>query len=90
MPLPAHARMSSGLLSRMGLPATLDGLPVGKVHIAHGTRVQLGDATYERDVATIHKVFEPALGQQLDHPDGSFILDAMIGDNGLNQRWILR
>lgn len=90
MPLPAVIRAGAAALARMGMPATLDGADCGRVHIAHGVRVQLEDVVAERTVATVGRTASPTRGQVLVHPDGTYTLDTLLSDNGVNARFILR
>lgn len=80
----------AAVLARMGQPSTLDGADCGKVHLARGVRVQLEDVMVLRNVATIGIAYAPVRGQSLVHPDGEYVLDALLGDNGVNRRFILR
>lgn len=60
-----------------------------RVNIEHGVQVQgyEEDATFERSVATILKSLAPKKGDTLTHPDGSFVLDGMVTDNGYTVRY---
>lgn len=90
MPLLAFVRAGAAALARMGMPATLDGEDAGRVHVAHGVRVQFDEAVSDRTVATISRQYTPRAGQALVHPDGTFTLDSRLSDNGVNVRFILR
>lgn len=87
---PAFVRAGAAALSILGQPATLNGADAGRVHVARGVRVVLDDVETTRDVATIGLSALPRQGMTLVHPDGTFVLDNLIGDNGVNRRYVLR
>lgn len=103
MSLGAFARMSSDILNAIGEGSTLRANVPCKVNIEHGVQLTGAlprsgvnyvahddDFITERSVATIPKSLAPKAGDALTHPDGAYILDALLSDNGYNQRFILR
>lgn len=90
MPTPAAVRASASVLARLGMASTLDGADCGKVHVAHNVNVHMDDVVIRKSVATIANTAAPAAGRALVHPDGAYILDSLLSDNGCNSRWTLR
>lgn len=90
MPTPAAIRAGVSVLARMGQPSTLDGVDCGNVHVARNASVQMDDVVIRRSIATIANSAAPAAGKVLVHPDGTFVLDILMRDGGVNSRWILR
>ena len=86
---PAFVRAGAAALSILGQAATLNGANAGRVHVARGVRLVLEDVEVTRDVATVGLPANPRQGMTLVHPDGTFKLDVLIGDNGVNRRYIL-
>lgn len=96
--IPAFVRASKRVLGRLGEDALLRGAPCGKVNIEHGVQFEgfdgeraasRGDVTMQRDVATIHKDYNPRIGDVLQHPDGVFRLDALVEDDGQTRRFVV-
>ncbi len=48
------------------------------------------DMVVEKSVATFLKSVGAAAGDTLVHPDGTFVLDAILSDTGYTRRFILR
>jgi hypothetical protein len=44
----------------------------------------------DKDIATISTSVNPKVGDTLDHPDGKFVLDAMLEDKGAFRRFVIR
>ena len=89
MPHPALIRAGAQLLAATGQAATLNGADAGRVHVARGVRLVVDDIETTRDVATISVAVSPRTGQTLVHPDGTWQLDVLVGDNGINRRYVL-
>lgn len=79
-------------LSLLGEGATLRGTVPCQVNIEHG--VQLtgfeDDMVVAKSIATIAKTYAPKVGDTLTHPDGAFVLDAVLVDTQATTRFILR
>ncbi|MEP6587142.1 MAG: hypothetical protein ABJA84_00090 [Polaromonas sp.] len=62
-----------------------------RINIEHGVQVVGMDdnLVVERSVATISRLVAPKVRDTLTHPDGSYRLDAIHQDNGVNVRFIL-
>lgn len=91
MPSPAAVRAGASILNRLGLASTLNGDDCGKVHVEHGVRVYLDDNVAAlRNVATIALTYAPKAGDTLVHPDGTYVLDRLLQQNGVNARFIVR
>lgn len=87
----AFQRMTGSVLALLGEDAFLRGTVPCKVNVEHSVQVTAEDGlVYERDVATIDKAVNPAVGDTLTHPDGNYILDRRFQDNGYSIRFILR
>ena len=90
MPKAAFVRAGAAILRSLGESSTLDGVDCGNVHVARGQRVEANDVLVLRDVATIGVEFAPRKEQTLMHPDGTFVLDALLKDNGVTRKFVLR
>lgn len=56
-----------------------------------GTTYTQGDyMVVDKDVATIDGDLNPRVGDSLQHPDGNFVLDALLEDKGAYRRFVLR
>ena len=56
-----------------------------------GTSYTDGDyMVVEKDVATIDAQHSPRVGDTLKHPDGDYVLDALLEDKGVFRRFVLR
>lgn len=95
--LPAFRRMNNSVLSRLGEDAVLRGelrTPPLKINVEHNVEIATAglheDAIYLRSVATIPKEADPKAGDSLEHPDGFYILDSLLSDNGASMRFVLR
>lgn len=79
-------------LTLLGEGATLRGTVLCQVNIEHG--VQLtgldDDMVVAKSVATIAKIHNPKVGDALSHPDGRYVLDAILVDTQVSTRFILR
>lgn len=79
-------------LTLLGEGATLRGTVLCQVNIEHG--VQLtgldDDMVVAKSVATIAKIHNPKVGDVLSHPDGNYVLDAILVDTQVSTRFILR
>jgi hypothetical protein len=89
MPHPALIRAGAQALAGLGLPSTLNGADAGRVHVARGVRLVLDDMEVTRDVATISLAAGPRTGMRLEHPDGTWTLDVLVADNGVNRRYVV-
>lgn len=96
MSLGYQARASQRVLSRLGQDALLNGVAAGKVNLARQVQIDpgIGDTANDNfvarfDVATISKLYNPRVGKVLTHPDGTFVLDRLVDDNGHNARFII-
>lgn len=91
--LDAFKAMSEGVLSLLGEDSFLRGEPVSyRVNIEHGVQFVGSDDSIvaPRDVATIPAEANAEPGDSLVHPDGAYVLDTLLQDNGVNRRFILR
>lgn len=99
--LPAFRAMSDTILSLLGEDSFLRGSEPCKVNIKHGVRLTGEDTQYEQqlsakymsyvfDVATIAVQMNPKVNDTLQHPDGNYVLDTRLADNGHNRRFVLR
>ena len=79
-------------LALLGEGAVLRGTEPCQVNIEHG--VQLAgfehDMVVLKSVATIEKTYNPRVGDTLTHPDGNYVLDAILIDTQAAIRFILR
>lgn len=90
--LSVFKRAQEGVLAVMGEDSLLRGTVACKVNIEHGVDV-IGDdvdVVVQRSVATISATHVPKVGDALTHPDGNYVLDAIMQNNGANPRFILR
>lgn len=83
--------MSSSVLALLGEDAVLRGIVSCRVNIEHGVQMEGygDDMVVERSVATIQKSCNPARGDTLAHPDGTFKLDSIVNDNGHTVRFVV-
>lgn len=83
--------MSKGLLAVLGEESFLRGTVPCLVNIEHGVQVvgSEDNVVVEHDVATIGIEYAPKIGDTLLHPDGSYKLDVLFSDNGVNREFIL-
>ena len=93
--LDVFKRMGRGVLLLLGENATLRYNVATKANIEHGVDTYGIDGSgnqvvYQHSIATISKDVNPKVGDRLVHPDGTFILDVLHEDNGVNQAFILR
>lgn len=89
MTIRAFQRMGRSVLALLGEEAFLRGDTPCKVNIEHNVEVSEGDLVYERSVATVGVEFNPAVGDDLRHPDGHYRLDRKLQTNGSNTRFIV-
>ena len=89
--LAVFQRMRQGVLAVMGEDSFLRGSVPCRVNIEHGVQVIGSDdnVVVERSIATIDGSLEPKVNDALSHPDGTYKLDAIYQDNGINPRFIL-
>lgn len=96
--IPAFVRATKRVLGRLGEDSLLRGEPAGKVNIEHGVQFEgydgerataRGDVVGQLDVATILNIYNPKIGDLLQHPDGNYRLDLLIEDNGQSRRYIV-
>ncbi len=90
------ARLARLGLSVVGEPSTLSGVACGNVNLQRGVELERGLSSMAEDnyvarvdVATIDTVHAPAVGQTLVHPEGSFVLDRLLADNGATRQFIV-
>lgn len=85
----AFNSLTKAVLAILGKDGFLRGNVPCRVNIEHGVQVAgyEEDATYARSVATIVSTLNPRKGDALKHPDGEFVLDGLVADNGYTQRW---
>lgn len=83
-------------LAKLGEPSTLAGVDCGEVVLERNVDVYAGIGDTADDnpvvrytVATVDSGVEPKVGQALDHPDGAFVLDRLVEDNGHVRRFIV-
>lgn len=90
--LSAFARASQSILAVLGQDAFLRGEPTPyKVNIEHGVDVVNDDQLVaQRDVGTFPLAASPRIGDIVVHPDGTYQLDNLYQDNGVNKRYLLR
>lgn len=83
-------RASQSILAVLGQDAFLRGEP-HRINIEHGVQVVNDEQLImNRDVATIPAAALPRIGDVLVHPDGTYVLDNLYQDNGVNKRYVLR
>lgn len=90
------ARAMQAGLAKEGEPSLLDGVECGNVALQRDVVLETGIASMSGDeytgvydVVTIDSRYAPKVRQVLIHPDGSFILDRRIRDNGVTQQFIV-
>lgn len=93
--LGAFERLGKSVLRHLGQDALLlsGGITVPcRVNIERGVQVAgpYDDATYTRDVATLLKATGAKAGDRIEHPDGTFVLDGLILDNGVSLRYTVQ
>lgn len=91
----ALALLGEGSLLRGNVPCRVSiehGVQVtGFDNASAGTTYTQGDyMVVDKDVATIDADLTPKVGDSLSHPDGNFVLDALLEDKGVYRRFILR
>jgi hypothetical protein len=96
MTLGYKARAMQRGLDHHGEASFIGALDVGKVVLER--RVQMAPGLTDRaddnhvayaDIMTIAREHAPRTGQTVVHPDGSFRLSRLLGDNGYNVRFIV-
>lgn len=90
--LPVFRRAGQGILSVLGEDSFLRSGEPCKVAVEHDVQLIGPDGlmTETRNVATISRDMSPKAGDALQHPDGAYVLDRLLDDNGVNPRFILR
>jgi hypothetical protein len=102
MALGYQARAMLRGLAKLGEPSLLAGLDCGNValernvDVAQDTEARNGlgnvrenHVTVTRTVAHIGTQYAPRVGQTLTHPDGAFVLDRLLEDNGVVRRFVV-
>ena len=102
MPKGYQARALLRGLVKFGEPSVLAGLACGHVSIQRNVAIERSVEPYpgfsnarenvtiaRHTVAGIDRSFNPRSGQVLVHPDGAFLLDRLIEDNGIVSRFIV-
>lgn len=90
--LPALARATSSVLSRLGEDAVLRGTVNCKAHIERDVQMtdREGNMFVATQVATISNTHVPIADQTLAVGAESFVLETLIDDNGYSSRFIAR
>lgn len=90
------ARAMRAGLSKVGEPSSLRGLPCGNAVLSRSVNVARMFPSTEADnygglydVASISTEFSPTRGDHFDHPDGAFVLDRLVHDNGAIRQYIV-
>lgn len=90
------ARAMRAGLSKVGEPSSLRGLPCGNAVLNRSVNVARMFPSTEADnyvglydVASISTEFSPTRGDHFDHPDGAFVLDRLVHDNGAIRQYIV-
>lgn len=102
MALGYQARAMLRGLAKLGEPSLLAGVTCGNVALernvdveqdteAHGTlgNFRQNVVIVKHTVAHIATSYAPRVGQSLTHPDGAFVLDRLLEDNGHTRRFIV-
>lgn len=96
MALGYQARALRKGLAKLGEPSFLDGVDVGKVVLARNVEVFAGIGDTANDNPTVHRLvvaidvaYAPRVGQTIAHPDGNFVLDALLEDNGVVRQFVV-
>lgn len=83
-------------LAKLGEPSTLQGVDCGRVALEREVDLFAGIESTSEDnpvvryvVAAIDVAYSPRVGQSLAHPDGTYLLDRLVSDNGTVQRFIV-
>lgn len=89
-------------LAKLGEPSQLAGIDCGNVtvernvDVVHDTEAHQGFGnlrenvvTTRRTVASIASSYRPTVSQVLNHPDGRFVLDHLLEDNGAVARFVV-
>lgn len=90
--LPLFSRATKSALALLGEGAFLRTGEPCKVNIEHGVQLAGTDdnMVVDKDVATIDSEMNPKVGDTLSHPDGEFVLDALLEDKGSFKRFVVR
>lgn len=90
--LPALARATSSVLSRLGENAVLRSTVNCKAHIERDVQMtdREGNMFVATQVVTISNVHAPVADQTLAIGAESFVLETLIDDNGYSSRFIAR
>lgn len=90
--LPALARATSSVLSRLGENAVLRSTVNCKAHIERDVQMtdREGNMFVATQVATISNVHAPVADDALSIGSESFVLETLIDDNGYSSRFIAR
>jgi hypothetical protein len=90
------ARAMQAGLAKIGEPSLLRGVTCGNATLNRGVELQRGTSQTEddnyvgvHDIASINAAFDPAVGDNFDHPDGLFKLDRKVSDNGFTRQFIV-
>lgn len=89
--LSVFQRAGKSILAVLGQDAFLRGEPTPwRINIEHGVDVYNdGQLIGQRDVATIPIEAQPRIGDLLVHPDGTYRIDNLYQDNGVNKRYVV-
>ena len=89
--LDAFQRAGKSILAVLGQDAFLRGetTPV-RINIEHGVDVYNdGQLVGQKDVATIPVSATPRIGDRFVHPDGTYQIENVYQDNGINKRYFV-
>lgn len=89
-------------LAKLGEPSLLGGVDCGNVMLERDVDVAVTSEPYvgfgspkenvtfvRHTIANIGNGADPRVGQTLVHPDGTFVLDRLVDDNGFVRRFIV-
>lgn len=90
--LPALARATNSVLSRLGENAVLRGTVSCKAHIDRDVQMtdREGNMFVATHVATVSNAHAPVADQTLVVGSETFVLETLIDDNGYSSRFIAR
>ena len=90
----AFERLAQSVLNRLGQDAfLLDGaitIPC-RANLEHGVQVAgaFDDAVFSRTVVTLSKSVGARQGMELHHPEGVYVLEPLLTENGHTQRFVV-
>lgn len=95
MALGIFARATTRALRRLGEGALLRGVDAGLVNVERGVDLSPGNPDRSDDnhvvrytVVSIEAQYDPRVGDEVVHPDGTFLLDRLVTDNGSLRRFV--